>query len=98
MSFYTLSVKYLPENIDVMPLAMAMLTASRWQSLWNSLYEDKVITHPQAGPRENMICFAASFHISNVRRRFHLGVTYSKIPITAPGSVKLLIAKIIRMI
>ena len=73
----------------------AIVTASLWQSLLNSLYDERVITHPQAGPREKIICLAASFQISNVRRFSHLGVVKAFRPSNAPGRLKLRKAKMI---
>ena len=63
-----------PQNIEVKQFEIAMRMASNWQFRLNWLYEDSVITHPHAGPSENMICVAASTQISDVIKLSHLGV------------------------
>ena len=54
------------------------------------------MTHPQAGPREKMICVAASTQIFKVNNWSHFGVTYALIPSIAPGKENPLMAKIIK--
>ena len=72
--------------MDVTQFEMAMRMASKWQFRLNWLYEDKVMTQPQAGPRENIICVAASTQISGSVNISHFGVMYAWIPIHAPGN------------
>ena len=49
-----------PANMEVAPLTIGTMRASRRQSLLNLLYEDIVISAPHAGPKEKKICIAAS--------------------------------------
>ena len=54
------------------------------------------MTHPHAGPREKIICVAASTQIFKVKSCSHFGVMYALIPSIAPGKVNPLTAKMIK--